>query len=556
MAYLYLFREYWKYSKGHHFKVILALILYIVANLCSVIETWIFAQILNTLQTSSPETVLKDVLFWIYIWIAKYLIFNATGRPAEYISASMAYKVKEIFLARSYDKISSYPLSWHTDHHSGDTINRLTEGVNALDDLIMTQHKFIGQFVLLVGSFISLCFFSPTIGFSMGVIMVIAISGIYFFDRLFLKYVKWLNEANNRIMAQFFDFISNMRTIVILKLGDKTKDDFKDKIQEGSKHYVYVYGVVSQFKWVFLHITAMCARVGLTFWYIYKQIVTDTILVGNVTAVFTYLNKLGQGFPDLVLAYQRIIIDKTKMEMANAILDDCSSVLAQNKKSKKWQNIQISQLSFYYGHKSILDNADFSFKKGDKIAIIGENGAGKSTLMYILRGLYPTTDIQVKIDGKIQKEGAATLSDLTTLMPQDPEVFANTIEYNITMGLKYPKEMVEQVIQLACFDQVLKKMPEGLQTDIREKGVNLSGGERQRLALARNILAAMDSDIILMDEPTSSVDAENEKRIHKGLFKYFKNKTIISTVHKKNLLPMFDRVVRVIDKKIENNIKN
>ena len=92
---------------------------------------------------------------------------------------------------------------------------------------------------------------------------------------------------------------------------------------------------------------------------------------------------------------------------------------------------------------------------------------------------------------------------------------------------------------------MLEKLPSGLQTDIREKGVNLSGGERQRLALARNILAAIDSDIILMDEPTSSVDMENEQEIYRGLFEFFKDKTIISSVHKLYLLSFFDTVIHI-----------
>jgi ABC-type bacteriocin/lantibiotic exporter with double-glycine peptidase domain len=101
------------------------------------------------------------------------------------------------------------------------------------------------------------------------------------------------------------------------------------------------------------------------------------------------------------------------------------------------------------------------------------------------------------------------------------------------------------MIGLARFDRVLAKLPSGLSTDIREKGVNLSGGERQRLALARNLLAAIDSDIILMDEPTSSVDMANEKAIYEGIMEYFKGKTIISSVHKTYLLACFGQIVKI-----------
>jgi ABC-type multidrug transport system fused ATPase/permease subunit len=97
-------------------------------------------------------------------------------------------------------------------------------------------------------------------------------------------------------------------------------------------------------------------------------------------------------------------------------------------------------------------------------------------------------------------------------------------------------------MELARFTPVLQRMPHGLNTDIREKGVNLSGGEKQRLALARGILATKDSSILLLDEPTSSVDAQNELLIYKNIFREYHHKCIISSIHRLHLLDMFDKV--------------
>ena len=91
-------------------------------------------------------------------------------------------------------------------------------------------------------------------------------------------------------------------------------------------------------------------------------------------------------------------------------------------------------------------------------------------------------------------------------------------------------------------EEVIENLPNGLDTDIREKGVNLSGGEKQRLALARGILAAKHSSILLLDEPTSSVDAYNEELIYKRLFERFNDRCIISSLHRLHLLEMFDYI--------------
>jgi len=132
---------------------------------------------------------------------------------------------------------------------------------------------------------------------------------------------------------------------------------------------------------------------------------------------------------------------------------------------------------------------------------------------------------------------------LTTLIPQEPEIFDNTVKFNLTVGLRYKQAKIDKAVELAVFDKVLKTLDYGYDTALTERGASLSGGQRQRLALARGILAAENSSIILMDEPTSSMDAANELKIYKNILKHFKNQAVISSIHRLHLLSLFDRVV-------------
>ncbi|HLI93067.1 MAG TPA: ABC transporter ATP-binding protein, partial [Puia sp.] len=109
-------------------------------------------------------------------------------------------------------------------------------------------------------------------------------------------------------------------------------------------------------------------------------------------------------------------------------------------------------------------------------------------------------------------------------------------------GLPFTGAEVLQVCDTAHFTEVVRQLPQGLESDIREKGVNLSGGQKQRLALARGILAARDSSLVLLDEPTSSVDPRTEALIYERLFAAFADKAIISSIHRLHLLPHFDYV--------------
>jgi ABC-type multidrug transport system fused ATPase/permease subunit len=146
----------------------------------------------------------------------------------------------------------------------------------------------------------------------------------------------------------------------------------------------------------------------------------------------------------------------------------------------------------------------------------------------------------------------AAVSNLSTLIPQDPEVFSDTVAMNITMGIAATPEKVARAVEMARFSDVLARLPSSLETNIAEKGVSLSGGEKQRLALARGIFFAFDSDseIILLDESTSSVDIVNEKVIYQKLLRHFSSQLILATTHKFNLLSLFDHILVMKDGKL------
>lgn len=196
-----------------------------------------------------------------------------------------------------------------------------------------------------------------------------------------------------------------------------------------------------------------------------------------------------------------------------------------------------------------VEGLSFTLREGETLGIVGESGSGKTTLLSLLRGLYqPEPGLEIDVDGgePIQPKDIQTwldrLNEAVTLFPQEPEIFENTIAYNITLGLPFSEAEIIDVCDTAHFTEVVRNLPQGLGSDIREKGVNLSGGQKQRLALARGILAARDSSLALLDEPTSSIDPRTEAMIYDNLFTAFSDKAIISSIHRLHLLPRFDHI--------------
>ncbi|MDD3084078.1 MAG: ATP-binding cassette domain-containing protein [Candidatus ainarchaeum sp.] len=231
-------------------------------------------------------------------------------------------------------------------------------------------------------------------------------------------------------------------------------------------------------------------------------------------------------------------------------IDPIINVFEKKKKIKRvkmigWKKIIVTNLFFSYQNKKDfynLKNINLEIKKGEKIAFVGENGSGKSTMLMIIKSLYHSKG-EIYLDEIKLKDYFKGISYKIALIPQEAELFKNTIKHNITLGVKYRKEHIEKLVKITNFDKTLEKFPEKYEKNIGEKGSNLSGGEKQKLALTRGLLASKEKEIILLDEPTSKIDPKNELEIYKNILEEFKEKTIISTVHRLHLLKLFDKIV-------------
>ena len=179
-------------------------------------------------------------------------------------------------------------------------------------------------------------------------------------------------------------------------------------------------------------------------------------------------------------------------------------------------------------------------------SLVGTSGSGKSTLLRVIAGLYEAERGHVVADGQVHF-GRRQLSDVATLIPQEADVFEAAMHENITLDQQVPEAELRRALYVSALDAVLDSLPHGLDTPMSERGFNLSGGQRQRLALARGVLAAGGSSLLLLDEPTSSLDAVTEKRVFERLHAAHPTACILASVHRLALLVHFDRVVFMVD---------
>ena len=197
-------------------------------------------------------------------------------------------------------------------------------------------------------------------------------------------------------------------------------------------------------------------------------------------------------------------------------------------------------LSFSYKEKEILKDLNFAFKKGERVGIVGESGSGKSTFLRLLAGLLSPTEGVVSVAGETKAEG---IIKKISMVMQEAMLMPLTIKENITLGKDVPEERINEVIKAAKLDGWIDSLEEGIDTYLGDRANEISGGQAQRIAIARAMLK--EADIILLDEPTSSLDKETTTEVLEALDRLMEGKTVVHVTHHPDLLKGYDRIITV-----------
>lgn len=414
-------------------------------------------------------------------------------------------------------------------------------------DFAGSMFMYLGTFVTLIGAFIALVLIRPFAGIILPLMWAVIFLFIWIFDIRIVAYIKEQNKKDHKVSGLLYDYLSNIKTIITLRFIEKTRGVMNSRIDE-----VYLPFskriVINEWKRFSVNMV-LAITIGIMLSrYIYSQIsLTGTILIGSLTMIFQYMQELSNTFYNFAWQYSGAVQANANTKAVEDIIAEYKKIPAvlhlpplQNRKI-----IAIHGLNFTYkdSHKRLhtIDSLDMTLHAWEKIAIVGESGSGKSTFLSLLRGLYDVKKVRVEVDGK-KYNHLHVLSHNTSLIPQEPEIFEDTMRYNISVGLDVVDATVEKFSRMACFHDVVLSLPHEYETSIKEKWVNLSGGQKQRLALARWLLVSHDSDILLLDESTSSVDSINERKIYQNIFFAYPNKTIVAAIHKLHLLPMFETI--------------
>jgi ATP-binding cassette subfamily B protein len=549
--YISLMKTAWVYARKEKKQYIIVYSLFILASGTFALFPLLYGWFINVLQ---KEGLNHMRYAWLYAgaYLLLKLIEWAFHGPARILERKLAFNLSRNFLQELYHQTLHLPVKWHQDHHSGSTINRIRKAYDALKEFFQNGFMYMYALSKFSFSFVAILIFSPVFG-SIGVILgILTIWVIFKFDKPFIKALDETNEKEHIVSSTLFDSLSNIITVITLRLEKRMESSLMKKIADVFPPF-FKNVKINEWKWFVADMLVGLVYAVTVVGYIYQHWEPGKVfMVGNLVALLGFVNQFTSVFHDVAWQYTQIVQFDTDVKTSRFItqaykehhLPDEVQALPPD-----WKRISISRLNF--SHKdnyssgeqtASLHDISIVLEKGKRIAFIGESGSGKSTLLALLRGLFaPQPGTVISVDDKTNVALNAISSSIT-LFPQEPEIFENTIEHNITLGLPFDEQQIMDVCRTAQFDEVVEHLPKKLQSNIQEKGVNLSGGQKQRLALARGILAAKSSDIVLLDEPTSSVDSKTENQIYEKLFEEFADKVVVSSLHRLYMLTHFDYI--------------
>jgi ATP-binding cassette subfamily B protein len=560
---LVLYRALWKYAAGARGSLLLGLGFLLGAKLVMLAVPYVAGRALNTLQLHGADG-LEEAALWLAAIIGLTLVSWAMHGPGRFFERNVALWLRQRMSSDLVERLVHLPLSWHESQHSGATVHRVQQSVNALGGFAGSQYVYLSSLVGLFGPIVALSLLRPLVGATAIVGLVVIALATTGFDRQMMELAQAENDAERRFASTLLDSLGNVTTLFALRQAHAVVALMQQRLLQVFEPVRRLI-VINEVKWFSVDIASRllsCVLVGLFAWLATRSQGTaanpqQVVMLGSLFMVWEYAQQAGGVVTDIAAHFQTFARLQADYSSADIIRDTPPAAhLADTTGSAvpQWNALQLRDLSFRHPASRdpgpSLDHVRLSVWRGKRYALVGASGAGKSTLLRLLAGLYVADRIELVLDDRVitdRDAAARALHGSSTMIPQDAEVYEGTLAENLSLceslrGLPDPREY-PVALQIAQTGDFIATTTEGLNSRIVERGANWSGGQRSRIALARGVLAAQGSALVLLDEPTASLDATTEARVFDALFAAFPNACMISSVHRMNLLSRFDEVI-------------
>lgn len=509
-------------------------------------------------------------LLLLIVLVTKF-IQTGLNRYTWYITNIFVVKFEIHLKQLGFDHLMSLPMSYYNEQATGKVMSKLDRGVNRIINIVNNSGM---HFLPSVTS--ALISFVIAVNYEWRLALLIVIG--------FIPYIvinRWRFEKNNKLerkeyklydnhFSHYWEVLNSMQLIKAFRAESYERKslqkfftkylDLRQEMEDNTNKAVAGDFFLELMLW------AMYAYIVWLTWQGQMTVGTLVMLVGLIQLMREPLWQLNWIFWEIKRAQVGAKDFFKIMDIDQQIADPVHPITIKNLKGK----FEFERVSFVYRHEDwasaigkkkssqkhsrknllVLDDVTFTIEPGQMTALVGPSGAGKSTIASLLLRFFDPDKGKILLDGvDIKQLTKQELRSYVGLVSQDSHLFATTIAEN----LRYAKptatrEEMETACKIAYADKFIADLPNGLDTEIGERGVKLSGGQRQRLSIARTVLA--DPKIIILDEATSSLDSESELYIQRALKKLLEGKTSLVIAHRLSTIQQANKIIVLKDQKV------
>ncbi|MFA4873368.1 MAG: ABC transporter ATP-binding protein [Patescibacteria group bacterium] len=541
-----LLADMWSFIRPYRGKFWLATLLRFSSDLVWLYPAWALGQITTFFVHYTRGQSLR--YFWILLalWIAAGLYRFIIHEVAKYHGYQVAERIGLDAKLKTIQHLFSLDLRWHEKMRSGAKLKRVARGGDGLQHILRIYYTNIIESVLNI---IAVGFILKSLGVGFSIAFVLFVATYYFFSYVQTKRAEYqsvlVDQREEEVDGVLFESINNILTVKTMGFS-RALEAYISKSMNGLMAEIRKRIVFFRVREGSLNIYTIFARLA-GFVFIGYGMYQGRFEVGLLIMFNGYFDLVWRATAELAEVTNDIAVDKVAVGRMKELLQVQPTIEGVGKLpfSPAWHTMQMKEVSFAYRQRKVLNDISLTIARGEKVGIVGFSGAGKSTLFKILLKLYEDYSGEITIDGVSLRdiERDSYIHKIAVVM-QDTELFDLSLKDNIAIvaGEKEADEAaLKKALMIAHLDEMLPQLPQGVDTLIGEKGVRLSGGEKQRLGIARAVYK--NPEILFLDEATSHLDADSERKIQDSLHQFFQHVTAIVIAHRLSTIKEMDRIV-------------
>jgi len=456
-------------------------------------------------------------------------------------------KLRQFLTEKFYNKVLTLPQSYFDSEISGKIVNQLNRGIASIYGFLNTATNFILPiFLQSLFTIIVLAYYNVPIAILTFLLFPIYLSLSYYSSVRWGREEIQKNKYEDISRGRMQEVISNIKVVKSFN-NEKTEYSFMSKtLSEINKIYARQSGTFHFFDFLrngSLQIILFGIN-AIVFYNTFK----GSLSIGEMVLILQLVNQARRPLFAMSFILTQIQTAESGSKEFFEILT-LPSVEFYDSKVKSAQfdhpTLTFENVSFKYDKSDmVLKDASLSLNMNEKVALVGHSGAGKSTIVNLILKFYVPTSGQIYINKTpYSKLTHAAIRNAISLVFQENELFSSTIRENVGYGQKASEKEIINALKLANAWEFVKKLPQGLDSEVGERGVRLSGGQKQRIQIARALLK--NAPILILDEATSSLDARSEKEVQEGLVNLMKNKLVLIIAHRFSTIQNVDKIVVV-----------